>query len=196
MAATFQPILASLQWDFITSVTVAVIGGIGAVVVAFITRKTSEKSPDAPAPVTPLSSVPSVNKATLLPTRPPLLRRGSPIPLTHSEIAVHIKRGTPYQQSTLEKDYIGSTVCWLGILRSIYRHGDGIASIGIDCADDGSHVSCRAAECDIDHLRLMDAGASVEVTGVIECVSSAYTELTDCLMRPANTPISTNSSQV
>jgi hypothetical protein len=186
MAADIQWMLGSLEWDFATKVTVAVIGGISAVLVAWIgarkARSNSQEIAEAPKPSRPVVSapVPMPGSLTPVPTKP---RRGDSIPFTHSEISAHIKRGTPYQQSLLEKDYVGATVRWRGILRSIDRYADGKATVVVDCADDGSHVSCDAIEADIVDLRLAEAGGMIEVVGVIVCVSSAYTELSECLIR-------------
>jgi hypothetical protein len=192
MAADIQWMLGSLEWDFATKVTVAVIGGISAVLAAWIgarkARSNSQEIAEATKPSRPVVSAPAPTPASPAPI-PTKARRGDPIRFTHSEISAHIKRGTPYQQSLLEKDYVGATVRWQGILRSIDRYADGKATIVVDCADDGSHVSCDAMETDIVDLRLAEADSMIEVVGVIVCVSSAYTELSECLIRLVTTEV-------
>ncbi len=178
--------MGSIDLEFIAKIIVPVITGLFGIAIALIARKaranTSEATTTVPAKSaaepTPPAAIPPQTDVRKMPTR------GTPIQFTHSEIAAHIKRGTPFQQSLLEKDYIGATIHWRGILRSIDRYADGRASVVVDCSDDGTHVSCHGGEDGIAELRLTETGSDVEVTGVIDCISGAYTELSDCIIRP------------
>lgn len=167
-----------MEWTAkeVAPIIVALIGFAGVVVGAIINKrmKAAREQASMPTPTTPTAPPKHVD-GTLPVQRPPVLA------ITHAEIQERLKDLGPFQRDQIERSYVGTRVRWRILLKSVSDYGNGGANVAGVVVDTKSSTSCNGKMSDFRCLMHAADGEEVEVEGTLDLVSSAYTELTDCV---------------